>query len=524
MNNHQIIVLIIPKLTSLEVKQIEKLLIKSDFKSKKLKDYFELVQKKKVYDPGQLVLKLYNENNVSNLDAFRKLSDRLLDKLFSSFSENSNFLNEKDKYSDIFLNRQYVSKQISLFSFLIIKGLPYGWLKKFLIKNIEICLLYEFIEYEIIIRRQLLHIYIIEKNREKVKECISEIELKTSFLNYIIKSEYYVFEYIDKVQHKSIDDRSLIDGIRNAVREVNGFYINSKLKFILYQKLMLQLQLAHYEENYAYAEEVIFELIKVTESNPSVRFLSRISVNYMNLAYTQFFLHKFEEAYENSKTAAKVFINHINDLNIYREASVFALIYLKRYKEAEEVLEQILHSGSLGNSPEQLSKRHIMMAVIKYLLLDYKQAFKHLQQTKEVETDREGWNLGIRIMNIYLTLSTEKVDLADQRIGSMRKHIERTAKMRNLRKRDVVIFRILSKLSRCGFDFKEVWEERQKDFMLLRSDHSDYRWVPRSHELIIFDQWFECKMKGIPYVPVFPTPAEKTAVDKNSEEKAVSSG
>ncbi|MBK9318995.1 MAG: hypothetical protein IPM91_09390 [Bacteroidetes bacterium] len=121
------------------------------------------------------------------------------------------------------------------------------------------------------------------------------------------------------------------------------------------------------------------------------------------------------------------------------------------------------------------------MAVIKYLQGEYKSAFKHLQQTKEVETDREGWNLGIRMMNIYLTLSTEKIELADQRIGSMRKHIERTAKMRHLRKRDVVIFRILSQLSRSGFDFKEVWEERRKDFNLLRSDQSDYRWVPRSH-------------------------------------------
>jgi hypothetical protein len=123
-----------------------------------------------------------------------------------------------------------------------------------------------------------------------------------------------------------------------------------------------------------------------------------------------------------------------------------------------------------------------------------------------VESDREGWNLGIRILNIYLTLSTDKVDLADQRINAMRKHIERTARMRNLRKRDIVIFRILSHLSRSGFDFREVWEERQKDFQLLRSDESDYRWVPRSHELIIFDQWFEARVFGRAYVPVFPVP------------------
>jgi hypothetical protein len=78
--------------------------------------------------------------------------------------------------------------------------------------------------------------------------------------------------------------------------------------------------------------------------------------------------------------------------------------------------------------------------------------------------------------------------------------------MKSIRKRDVVIFRLLTHLSRCGFDFKEVWEERQKDFKLLRSDDPDYRWIPRSHELILFDQWFESKVKNQPYEPVFPEP------------------
>jgi hypothetical protein len=153
-----------------------------------------------------------------------------------------------------------------------------------------------------------------------------------------------------------------------------------------------------------------------------------------------------------------------------------------------------------------------MHAFVKFLLGDYKAAFVLLQDTKESESDKEGWNLGVRMLNIYLTLSTDKVDLADQRIGSMRKHIERTSKMRNLRKRDVIIFRILSHLSRSGFDFKETWEDRQKDFDLLRNGGGDYRWIPRSHELIIFDQWFEAKMLGKPYEPVFPKPPETVEI------------
>ena len=117
------------------------------------------------------------------------------------------------------------------------------------------------------------------------------------------------------------------------------------------------------------------------------------------------------------------------------------------------------------------------------------------------------------MLQIFLTLETEKVDLADQRIESLRKHIERTTKMKSVRKRDVVIFRLLNHLSRSGFDFQEVWEDRQKDFILLSSNDPDYRWIPRSHELILFEQWFEAKVNGVPYHPKFPQPIADEKVD-----------
>jgi hypothetical protein len=106
-------------------------------------------------------------------------------------------------------------------------------------------------------------------------------------------------------------------------------------------------------------------------------------------------------------------------------------------------------------------------------------------------------------LQIFLTLETEKIDLADQRIESLRKHIERTSKMKSIRKRDVVIFRILRHLAMNGFDFKDTWIDKKKDFLLLQSDNADYKWIPRSHELIIFHQWFESKVRLKKYQPDF---------------------
>ena len=114
--------------------------------------------------------------------------------------------------------------------------------------------------------------------------------------------------------------------------------------------------------------------------------------------------------------------------------------------------------------------------------------------------------MGIRIMSIINQLEGDKFDIVDLNIESMRKHIDRTLKMKVVRKRDVVILRLLAKLSRQGFNFKEVWKKNIKYFELLASDDPDYRWEMKSPEMIVFHKWFEAKAKGKEYDYVLKGP------------------
>lgn len=506
MSNYQILFSLCDSLTKTEVKLLKKKFDANNANTGLLKKIFDLVVLKDIRDTKKLSIRIYGEDTIKSNETLRKLAQRLIDEIFDIITLEENFYKDYLSYSDVFHKRMFIIRRILLLQVLMLKGLPKKWLIKYLHENITICEQYEYIEFELVFRHSLFQIYLEEDSYQEALDCASKIADKSHFFPDLIKAEYYGYDFIVRVQHKSIDDRTQISKMKSAIIELENLYIKSRIEWINYYILMLKLQLAHYEEDYFHAEQLIYMLIDVVGNNPGINFKSKRAVNFMNLAYTQFYLNKFSEAYENSIRASEVILLPVIDLNTYAEVSVFALFYLNKFSDAESTLNRILLCGASGNKPEQLSKRHLMMGFIKYLQGDYKKAFLHLQETKEVESDREGWNLGIRILNIYLTLSTEKVDLADQRINAMRKHIERTARMRNLRKRDIVIFRILSHLSRSGFDFREVWEERQKDFQLLRSDESDYRWVPRSHELIIFDQWFEARVFGKKYVPVFPAP------------------
>ena len=244
------------------------------------------------------------------------------------------------------------------------------------------------------------------------------------------------------------------------------------------------------------------------QEQPALKQYTRIAEGYTNLAFTQTYLFKYKEAIENTKMAMSFPGLQPRDKNYYREAKSMLNIYIGQYEESADLLQDILAEGEIGNSIEEHSRRKYLLAVNKFLQKKFKESYRLLQDTKEIEGEKEGWNIGIRLLQIFLTLETEKIDLADQRIESLRKHIERTIKMKSIRKRDVVVFRLLRSLSMSGFNFLEVWEERKKDFVLLRSNDPDYRWVPRSHELILFDQWFESKVRNTSYDPRFPVANE----------------
>jgi hypothetical protein len=522
MSNHKVISILITNLTINEVNSFHRDLSHRTDVSSKLLKMFKLIRKNKICDQDEVIKALYENLDKNSIESYRKLCERMLNKLLNIIVSFENFKLDKNNYSEYYFNKVLVNRNIHLIEVLKIKMLPIDWMIKQVQITLKICDEFEFVEEGIVMEKNNLLFHYAVGDLNKIEVCYQNLKRRAQYLLYLNKAEVYIYKHIDQVQHKSIDDKSRISDIQFAILDLEEYYNATSLQSINFIVLMLRLQLAHYEEKYELAEQIILDIIRISDQYSALKKRSKLMQNYMNLAYTQFYLNKYEEAYLNALKATKEYIEKDLVLNNYREACVFALIYLNRYTEAEGWIAKMLSSGIEGNNPEQLSKRHLMMGVLKYLQNDFKGAFKHLQFTKEVETDREGWNLGIRMLNIYLTLSTEKVDLADQRINAMRKHIERTSKMRNLRKRDIIIFRILSHLSRSGFDFKETWEERKKDFALLRSKTPDCFWVPRSHELIIFDQWFEAKMNNIPYAPIFPSPQQdpEKAVDISAMEEA----
>ena len=148
----------------------------------------------------------------------------------------------------------------------------------------------------------------------------------------------------------------------------------------------------------------------------------------------------------------------------------------------------------ISKTPFLSSKRGSLFACLKTIGGDIKGSNELLLDVKEIEKDKEGWNIGKRVLKIINCIESNDLENADLKVLSLEKFIKRILKSRFVRKRDVLIIRILLKLINEGFNFEKVYKQRIKYFELLGGNDPEYAWKIKSPELIIFHEWFKRKV------------------------------
>lgn len=468
--------------------------------SKSLK-LFDLLNSNNDYTESEIQQKLYGKTNIEPR-TFTKLIERFREKMYESNYLDVNLYRE-DVNSPYFMGLMEAKKLIGLSYNVAARGVSNKEMIRILKRGVSLSEKFElydewicFVNLKFLLNASLFPdndpagLLIEMKNLQQRKNTLNE-------------AQYFVYKLIRTFQDQSSIRKDIRDDLFDAIEKLEH---ENKSLFswnVYYNIALLKLQLIHTDEKYDDAEVLLHELITNLQSQPSLKQFTRIAEAYTNLAATQMNNFKFTDAVNSNEEALRFPGLRPSDKNYYKESLAFLNIYLGHYAKSNKALKEIIAEDLIGNTEEELSRRKYLLAATLFLQGEYKKSNFQLQDTKEIENEKEGWNIGIRLLQIFLTLETEKVDLADQRIESLRKHIERTSKMKSVRKRDVVIFRILRHLAMNGFDFKETWLDKKKDFLLLQSDKPDYKWIPRSHELIVFHQWFESKVRHKKYQPEF---------------------
>jgi hypothetical protein len=144
----------------------------------------------------------------------------------------------------------------------------------------------------------------------------------------------------------------------------------------------------------------------------------------------------------------------------------------------------------LSDLKYQQGKRIYLLACTHFMMRNFNVTLKLLNRiTNPIEADKEGWNIGLRILTIMTLIELDKPDEATSRIAALKSFIDSVGKEK-FTDRALSVVMLLRKLSNASFDFKVVHQKEKEKIEVL----SELEWTPKSPEMVIVDQWLRSKI------------------------------
>ncbi len=454
---------------------------------------FNILNTNEVVDFARISNLLYGEKNE---DALKKLAQRLTEKILDILISKENLRN-----NELFDVR---GKEI----FVIRRKLLYY----------DILAAYGITEYALIILNQIIAaakkieaydylIIALEKKLIKMSlrfgssnynKVFSEIKYYTD-CNYSLKESMYLlrlyssnYEYKQKVISNSNLEK-VIDKIKVNYLRTNSKSIRINLAY---------LQSIYYFNNGEYIKcRIVFSsLYSFLKLNSNFVFRSYLITCLINMAEIETMLWNFELSLKHLYKVINQFKrNQFND-NLIQEMIFLNYFYNGGLENSFQIISKLVNTASGKNISSFInSKRKFYMAAIKFIFNLYHESNKLLSDCKELDKDKGGWNIGVRLLTILNSIELEKFQLAEAQIENLRKHIARVEGGSVFFNRSELILKILINLCNCSFDFNKANLMSLKILNQLSGEEKRYLWQIKCPEMIIFHEWFYSKVKNIPY-------------------------
>jgi hypothetical protein len=128
-------------------------------------------------------------------------------------------------------------------------------------------------------------------------------------------------------------------------------------------------------------------------------------------------------------------------------------------------------------------------ACVLFATNQFKPALQLLSKSLKIEKDKAGWNIGIRVLMAMVFIELNKIGEASTCIATLRKHIERISKRKEIKERDLLILKLLRELEKDGFKRNEKNKTAAKLFAELSDKNKPTAWNYYTPELIPFHEW-----------------------------------
>lgn len=466
--------------------------VSSKSKSELLLDL--IIKYKGEADEQVLCRKIYSANDEKTFKAFGKLLVRFKDKIYENALLDKNLF-RSDSFSELRITKFELQKLILLCNVLEVTA-SREEIERICDKAIAKGKEYELYN-ELLSAFEIKYNLLVTKND---KQLLHEVDKEIAFYDRCRISLFKAKKKYDEL----LIDLNLKTGSSNPqileqrVVELEHEYRYTQSSNIMYYLHLYSIHYLQSLEEYIKAEQHCNDLILLVKENKAVYLNERMGKAYMYKAMNNLYSFSFAAALENANSAIAYCKLKPSYLFKVTEIQFLANYFTGEINASKKNLD-LLSSIAEELTSIELAKCSFYKAVISFLLEDNKTVNQHLNDITNIEKDKDGWNIGIRILSILNLLKSEKFELVESKIESLRKHIERSEKTDEVSPRNRLIFQILLELGRSSYDYKQVWEQQKESFALLSSYNTQYKWTVKSPELIRFHDWFKAKANNEAY-------------------------
>ncbi len=421
--------------------------------------------------------------------AFTKLLARLREKLLESWIIDVN-LDRKDRFAPSWVIRQKVRKRIIMVELLVNQGL-FSEAKHLIRKTEKDCAAHALYD-QLIALKHIQYILISQQQGSEFAEDIfKEMPLLQAKDQVKRRAEMAFYRH----QFYGRNKASAKLPLQQLKQDITDIESNPGLPSVpTAQYFLLSLKTLYHEKSGQYAKmiPVIQNMLQLFSDEPSVHLPVRRANAHLQLFTAHCFLGQFQEALAHAESAGAIINNQSKASVEIKKVRFYPLLHLNRLQEAEALLNEVSAKAELlhGENQVYLEKIVYLRAVLAFKQKSYAQAARLLASLSHLPDEKDGWNVGIRLLQIQNRIEKHLFDAADTQIANFKRHLERIAKSEKLAKRAVIILRVLHDLAANAFHFSQTLQRQQPLLDLLKDNAEEYRWDPFGAEVIPFDQWF----------------------------------
>jgi len=337
--------------------------------------------------------------------------------------------------------------------------------------------------------------YKIDAEIANYSKCRDAVNLSKKYYEEI--TNRYGFKGLNRAR----PDKDQLTYLRLRMDELSKAFEETSSATVGYNYYFLLIEYCQIQNDLQQASDHLNSLAQMLENNPAIRRKVRLATVYANLGANELWMYHYKEAEQYISTSLTFLRPNTRNYAVMTEYLFYTRFYSGQLNEAKEVLENLVSSKLVDQSDFRKAVRSYLLACVAFARQDFKKVNQYLLTSQEIGKDKEGWNIGSRVLSIMLAIEQNKFDLADSQIINLRQFIKEGLKGIDIRSRDVLILEVLIELRKKSYDFKAAISSSKDNLKLLSTNDLENGWAVQIPEMICFHTWFRSKLENRPYDP-----------------------